>query len=132
MAGERVIIDSDVLIDLARGDSRAIDLVDAVIGGGERPTISIVTEMEVLVGARTRGEQRTIRQLLQRFHVLPISEMVSIRARNLVVQYGLSHGLTIPDAFIAATAIAARSLLLTKNLRHFSYLPRLRVRFPYS
>ena len=132
MATERVILDSDVLIDLARGETRAIDLVDVIIRWGDRPAISIVTEMELYLGARTKGEQRSIAQLLQRFRVLAISEMVSIRARNLVLRYGMSHGLTIPDALIAATAIASRTLLLTQNLRHFSYLPRLRVRFPYA
>ena len=58
--------------------------------------------------------------------------MISLRARNLCARYGLSHGLTIPDALIAATAIAARSPLLTRNVRHFSCLPSLRLRAPYT
>jgi hypothetical protein len=40
---DRVILDSDVLIDLARGDGRAVDLVDGFISRGERPGISIIT-----------------------------------------------------------------------------------------
>jgi predicted nucleic acid-binding protein len=130
--GNRTVLDSDVLIDLARGHPPAIELVDHLIAEGERPAISIVTEMELFVGARTRSEQRLIGQLARRLLVLPISEMISLRARNLVVRYGLSRGLTIPDALIAATTIAARAQLLTRNVRHFSYLPSLRVRIPYA
>jgi len=129
---DRVILDSDVLIDLARGDARAVDLVDGLISQGERPAISIITEMELFLGARTKAEQRSVRQLVQRFEVLPTSEMISVRARNLTVRYARSHGLTIPDAPIAATAIANRALLLTRNVRHFSFIPRLRVRAPYD
>jgi hypothetical protein len=129
---DRVILDSDVLIDLARGDARAVDLVDGLISQGERPAISIITEMELFLGARTKAEQRSVRQLVQRFEVLPTSEMISVRARNLTVRYARSHGLTIPDALIAATAIANRALLLTRNVRHFSFIPRLRVRAPYD
>ena len=131
-AADRVILDSDVLIDLARGDARAVDLVDGLISQGERPAISIISEMELFLGARTKVEQRSVHQLVQRFEVLPVSEMISVRARNLTVRYARSHGLTIPDAFIAATAIANRALLLTRNVRHFSYIPRLRVRVPYG
>jgi predicted nucleic acid-binding protein len=58
--------------------------------------------------------------------------MISVRARNLIVRYGMSYGLTIPDGLIAATAIAYRAALLTRNARHFSYIPRLRVRVPYT
>lgn len=129
---DRVILDSDVLIDLARGDARAVDLVDGLISQGERPAISIITEMELFLGARTKAEQRSVRQLVQRFEVLPTSEMISVRARNLTVRYARSHGLTIPDALIAATAIANRALLLTRSVRHFSFIPRLRVRAPYD
>lgn len=122
-AADRVILDSDVLIDLARADARAVDLVDGLISQRERPAISIITEMELFLGARTKAEQRSVRQLVQRFEVLPLSEMISVRARNLAVRYARSHGLTIPDALIAATAIANRALLLTRNMRHFSFIP---------
>jgi predicted nucleic acid-binding protein len=131
-AASRVLLDSDILIDLARGDDRAVDLVDGFISRGERPSISIITEMELILGARSKAEQRSVGQLVQRFAVLPISEMISVRARNLTVRYARSHGLTIPDALIAATAIATRALLLTRNMRHYSFIPRLQVRLPYG
>ena len=131
-AANRVLLDSDVLIDLARGDGRAIDLVDGIISRGERPSISIITEMELFLGARSKAEERSVGQLVRRFEVVLISEMISVRARNLTVRYARSHGLTIPDALIAATTIAARALLLTRNVRHYSFIPQLQVRLPYD
>ena len=131
-AADRVLLDSDVLIDLARGDGRAVELIDGFISRGERPSISIITEMELYLGARSKAEERSVGQLLRRFEVVLISEMISVRARNLTVRYVRSHGLTIPDALIAATAIANRALLLTRNVRHYSFIPHLRVRLPYD
>ena len=129
---DRVLLDSDVLIDLARGDGRAVRLVDGFISRGERPSISIITEMELFLGARSKAEERSVGQLLRRFEVVLISEMISVRARNLTVRYARSHGLTIPDALIAATTIASRALLLTRNVRHYSFIPHLQVRLPYD
>jgi len=131
-AADRVLLDSDVLIDLARGDGRAVELIDGFISRGERPSISIITEMELYLGARSKAEERSVGQLLRRFEVVLISEMISVRARNLTVRYVRSHGLTIPDALIAATAIANRALLLTRNVRHYSFIPHLQVRLPYD
>ncbi len=45
--------------------------------------------------------------------------------------YFLSHGLLIPDALIAATALDQALPLYTKNVRHFQMIPLLSVTRPY-
>ncbi len=74
---DRVLLDSDVLIDLARGDGREVELVDGFISRGERPSISIITEMELFLGARSKAEERSVGQMVRRFKVVLISEMIS-------------------------------------------------------
>jgi predicted nucleic acid-binding protein len=46
-------------------------------------------------------------------------------------RFYLSHGLLIPDALIAATALDYGVTLYTKNVRHFLMIPGLTVVRPY-
>jgi predicted nucleic acid-binding protein len=46
-------------------------------------------------------------------------------------RYRLSHGLLLPDALIAATAIEYDVTLYTKNVCHFQMIPALTVVRPY-
>lgn len=48
-----------------------------------------------------------------------------------MLAYSKSHGLTIPDALIAATAIMQGLELATDNDRHFKMIPELTVKRPY-
>lgn len=64
--------------------------------------------MELLVGCRNKAELRNTERFIQRFLVLNISEEVCDTALNLLRRYRLSHGLMIPDALIAATAMTTK------------------------
>jgi predicted nucleic acid-binding protein len=55
------LIDSNVLIDVSRGNAAAIKYVDAL---SEPWSISQVTAMELIVGARDKPELTTNRQFL--------------------------------------------------------------------
>ena len=48
-----------------------------------------------------------------------------------VESFYLSHGLLIPDAVIAATALEHGGTLYTKNVRHFRMIEGLNVVRPY-
>jgi hypothetical protein len=50
---------------------------------------------------------------------LPVSAVASQRAVILLHDYSLAHGLGIPDALIAAIALAGNHALVTSNLRNF-------------
>jgi predicted nucleic acid-binding protein len=56
--------------------------------------------------------------------------MICDIALDLLRQYRLSHGLLIPDALIAATAIATNLPLVTKNQRDYRFISGLQL-FPY-
>jgi len=70
-----MIFDTDVLIGVLRDDPNAIRLVDPETDR----SISIVSLMELIQGAKSKGEIREIRTLLvdQEFCVVPIDETIS-------------------------------------------------------
>lgn len=124
-----IIVDTDVLIDVSRGAGEAIACLQQI----ERQSIlsvSTITEMELIVGCRNKGELRTVERFLSRFQIIKVSEAISDKAVELLQKYRLSHGLLIADALIAATAITLDQPLVTKNQRDYVFMMELQV-LPY-
>jgi predicted nucleic acid-binding protein len=94
------------------------------------PAVSVITQMELLVGCRNKVEQRRVERFLERFQVMKLTERVSDTAINLLREHRLRHGLAIPDALIAATAMASNQPLLSKNQRDYRFIKGLQLR-PY-
>ena len=55
--------------------------------------------------------------------VVHIDEDISEKAVELITLYAKSHGLLIPDALIAATALVLGLPLFTRNISDFKYIP---------
>jgi predicted nucleic acid-binding protein len=112
-----MIFDTDVLIGVLRDDPNAIRLVDLETDR----SISIVSLMELIQGAKSKGEIREIRTLLvdQEFCVVPVDETISYAAVSLLEDHAHSVGLHLTDALIAATAKQRGEVLATANVRHF-------------
>ena len=125
----RPLVDTDILIDASRGTTEAIEFLKQQ-ETQENLNISVITQMELLAGCRDKTEQREVEHFLKRFDVIPINEAASHLAVELMVRYRLSHGLQIPDALIAATALVSGYSLATKNQKHFRFIPNLKV-MPY-
>ena len=54
-----------------------------------------------------------------------------MKATQLLLQYRLSHGLLIADAFIASTAICWNYPLISKNQRDYRFISELNLlRYP--
>ena len=87
--------------------------------------MSSVTYMELMVGALNKREAGIIKKAFSDFEIVEISEAISTRARNLVENYAKSHGLLIPDALIAASALELQMPLFTANIRDFRFIPDL-------
>lgn len=122
----RVLVDTDILVDASRGVETAISFLSALEAEGGAQA-SVVTRMELLIGCRDKSEQRATERFLNRFAIMPLTEAVSQRAVKLVADYHLSHSMRIPDALIAATALAAALPLATKNRKHFRFIPGLKL-----
>ena len=72
-------------------------------------------------------ELRSTERFLQRFQLLRLNEQACDQAVELLRQYRLSHGLLIPDAMIAATAMTRGYLLVSKNQRDFRFIEGLQL-----
>ena len=99
-----VLVDSDILIDAGRSDSDAVDFL-ARVEQIDTLMVSTITQMELMVGARNKNELRVIEKFLDRFVTVRLNPAISDLAVDLIRQYRLSHGLLMPDALIAATAL---------------------------
>lgn len=123
------IIDTDILIDAGRGHQEALTCLQRL---EQQPSlaVSVVTQMELIVGCRNKTELHDLEIFLRRFQVLQITDQISDRAVGLLQQYRLSHGLLIADALIAATALEYGEPFITKNQRDFRFIVGLNL-LPY-
>ena len=115
--GAFLLVDTDVLIWLLRGKGSARAAVEAC----SSVEISAVTYMELLQGVRSNAELRLLRRTVRSsgWRILPLTEAIGHRATLYIERFGLSHGLRLADALIAATAVEAGAALLTGNARHY-------------
>lgn len=121
----RVLIDSDVLIWLTRGNASAV----AVVQNTPDWVISAVSYMELAQGCRNKTELKAMQKAFKSSEndVLPITLSISNLACTLVEKYALSHSVHMADALIAATAITHSLPLMTANSKHFSAIDGLRI-----
>ena len=124
-----VIVDTDILIDAGRGISEAATCL-LHIEQQSPLAISVVSQMELVVGCRNKTELRKVEQFLSRFQITQINERMSETAVDLLQLYRLSHGLLIADALIAATALSLNAPFVTKNQRDFHFIVKLHL-LPY-
>ena len=113
-----MLFDTDVLIWLFRGNEKAAELIES---SPER-SVSIVTYMELLQGARDKREATTIKKFLTgfAFRTLPLTENIGHRAAVYMEEYGLKAGMCLGDALVAATAVENGLSLCTANRKHYS------------
>jgi len=58
--------------------------------------------MELLQGGRYKKELRVIKKKLLSFRLLDLKQIIFDSATQLIRDYGLSHGLALPDAVVGA------------------------------
>lgn len=117
------VIDSNILIDAMNGVTEAVSFL--VEQQETEVQISIVSAMELIVGCRNKNEMTELQRFLQKCTFLPITATSSQIAYQLMESFYLSHGLVLPDALIAATALEHDLTLYTRNTRHFRMIPQL-------
>ena len=104
------LFDTNILIDYLNGIERA----KTELNRYSDKAISLITWMEVMVGATPETEQ-IMRGFLSGFVNLPIEEQVS----NVAITLRKKHKIKLPDAIMWATAQVNRRILVTRNTKDF-------------
>ena len=118
---ERILLDTNILIDVMRGYEPTALRLDELITTHELVT-SVVTYLELVAGCQNKQALGTVEKLLENFQILPIDVDSSNRTAELVKQYNLSHGLLLADALIAAIALTNTLPLLTRIQKDFCFI----------
>ncbi len=122
----KYLVDTTVFISHLRGFTPATKFLLHEQG----LTLSYVTIVELMQGAKDTVEIRKIKRLVQSFAVHWGSEKVNKLALEFVEQYHLSHKAHILDMLIAATAMIANFTLVTDNIKDFQFIPGFRAQKP--
>ncbi len=120
-----ILCDTNILIEFYKNNIAIVNKLHQI--GSQNLAISVITRAELYYGAINKNELNRIQKhldLLQNIHIdPPISEQFI----QLMANYSLSHKLTIPDALIAATALANDLELYTLNIKDFRFIENLKL-----
>ena len=118
----KALFDTNILIDYLNG----VQAAKKELARYEQRAISVITWMEVLVGA-TADEEAAIRRWLSSFHVIGINGEVAARA----VEIRKQRRIRLPDAIVWACADVNSMLLVSRNTQDFP-VDEPGVRVPYK
>jgi len=118
-----VLCDTNIFIHLLTNHEPTIVALGKI--GTPNIIMSAITEMELYRGMRNQSELKKMVNNINNYSIIDIDAKTSAISRNLIKTYHLSHGLQIPDALIAASAIAFQLPLFTYNTKDFRYIKNL-------
>ena len=118
----KAVFDTNILIDYFNGVHAAKNELENYT----THVISVITWMELLVGANNADEILTIKSFLTGFEVLDITQPI----REKAVAIRRETRLRLPDAVILATAKHLEVALVTRNTKDFPQTS-IDIRVPY-
>jgi predicted nucleic acid-binding protein len=119
-----VIVDTDILIDFGLDRPDAVQAM-AKLEENYTITVSVITAMELYAGCRSKKDLKKVDELLSGFQIELVTKVVSEKAFELMKKFRSSHGVEINDMLIAAAAITLGVKLISKNQKHYMFLPEL-------
>ena len=105
----RAVFDTNILIDYLNG----VKAARSELAQYSVRQISVITFIEVMVGAKNLEEEKVIRGFLASFEVLDLSAEIA----QETIQLRKSLRLKVPDAIVYATARAQGCLLVSRNTK---------------
>ena len=126
----RTFVDTDVLIDIARKNLRALDFWRRAEARSTM-TCSVISVFELLAGCRNLREQRATLRSLATVEIVQVESGDSIQALQWYRSYHLSRGVGFLDCFVAAAARRLDCQVHTINTKHFKAIRDLKTMRPY-
>jgi predicted nucleic acid-binding protein len=125
----RLLLDTDLIVSYMRGHGPAVEWVHA--NPTQRVAVPSIVLMEIVQGCRSKAELTKAERAISKIPTAEIGRSDSILARQLHRTLCLSHGISVPDSFIAAMALNRKDTLVTLNEKHFSAIKGLQILRPY-
>ena len=120
---EKIIIDTDVLIDFLRGNKKAIDFIDNF---SSHIMLSPIVIAELYAGVKDENELEILDNFISLFHIVPITSAIAKAGGLYKRDFGKSHGAGLADAILAATADIEKADLKTLNVKHYPMIKGLK------
>lgn len=119
----KAVFDTNILIDYLNG----IDATKAELARYSIRQISVISFIEVMVGAKNATEENAIQGFLGTFEILELSAEIAREAISIRKQFRLK----IPDAIVYASARTQGCILVSRNTKDLKQeWPDLRI--PYQ
>jgi len=120
-----ILCDTNILIEFYKNNNAILQELRQI--GSNNLTISVITRAELYYGAINKNELNRIQKHLDLLQNIHIDRPNSEQFIQLMVNYSLSHKLTIPDTLIADTALVNDLELYTLNIKDFRFIDNLRL-----
>jgi len=120
-----VLCDTDVIIEFYRNNPNIISELRKI--GQENIAISTITAGELIYGALNKKELNQIKKDIKNITVIEIDKNICDAFLDIMYKYVLSHKLSLPDGFIAASAIAHGIALYTLNIKDYNFIGGLKL-----
>ena len=104
------VFDTNILIDLF---NNRVEAADAIEHTASHRAISLITWMEVMVGARRHGHEAKTAAVMGAFEIIDVS-------RDIAERSVLLREMKLPDAIILATAQSRKCPLISRNTKDFA------------
>lgn len=107
MSGNRLFIDTNILLYFLKGDQEVIEMVS-----DKDLVISFITELELLSFPKiSLDSEETIKGLLKNCLIVDISPEI----KDITIEFRRKSKLKLPDSIVAATAFYLKLPLLTAD-----------------
>ena len=116
---EKMLFDTDVLIEYLRGKDEAKAYIDNI---QDVVYMSSISMAELYAGVRKGEESKKLGVFIETFEVIDLNKNIAKTGGLYRNKYKPSHGMGLADALIAATAKEIEAQVITFNTKHFPML----------
>ena len=115
-----VLCDTNIIIEFYKNNPSIVKSLQGI--GQQNITVSTITAGELLYGALNKKELNRIKSDLEHLKTLHLTHEICECFTGLMLDYSLSHKLSLPDGLIAATALIEGLPLYTLNVKDFKFI----------
>jgi len=117
-----MFVDTNIFVDFLRGRDDAVSFFES---HQTAVKTSVIVELELIDGLKSKRDIAVLQKHLFGLFditIIQINDEISAKAESIFKNYRHSHGISINDSLIAATAISIGEPLITHNKKHFSFI----------